>query len=402
MLLTAAWLLSLSAQALSEARQFVTVRRSGTIWIMPPLGSDWQKLRTANFDEGSLLRLDPGSSIELKQTGRTLSAAETEARLRIAEPMIVRLDRHIFKELRFKDYVVDGLWNEGASQEKEATGHPLLSFGAAFVRHLLSIETAQELPKLKADPQKENLESARKISNLALLSPGQDSLHFISDRTAQIPLYWESPNDHLRFKIFLWPAGDIKREPLATVQGHRYLLTIREPGSYRLQISSVDYHYRSEVLRLNVDRPLAFIPAEDPLSRELTKAGIRQSPTLQIQYPPQDLEIAATASKAETLFIWTDRDGLRAGDQYRLVVQGENGKEYVKPATQETFVKLRLPPGTWHYFVMKQNRVTRDAPVASASRQLRVLDRTLAIQWRRLGRKAHELKRDETVLLNLR
>ena len=123
---------------------------------------------------------------------------------------------------------------------------------------------------------------------------------------------------------------------------------------------------------------------------------------MQITYPPADVAIAATTSKAETLVIWTDQDGLRAGDQYRLVVQGGNGEEFLKLATQATFAKLRLPPGTWHYFVMKQNRVTRDAPVASASRQLRVLSRTTALEWRRLGRKAHDLNRDETVLLDLR
>lgn len=401
-LLLAAWCLALPSQAFSEARQFLAVKTQGTIWIMPPLGSDWQKLKDERFDEGSLLRLTPGASIELKQTGKDLSAAEIEARLRIAEPLIVRVDRQIFKELRYKDYVLDGLWGEGATAEKEATQQPLLSFTAAYVRHLLSIETAQELPRLKADPQKESLESAQKISNLPILSPGQDSLHFISGKSAQVPLYWESPDETQRFKIFVWPAGDIKREPTATVTGHRYLLTLRKAGAFRIQIVSVDYRYRSEVLRIMVDEPLAFIPDEDPLAKQFTQSGLTVTQALNFQYPPEALEIRSGHLKADCLFVWTDQKGLKAGDEYKLMVQSAKGKEVWKATTQETFAKLRLPPGTYHYFVMKQNRVKRDKPETSSSQRLVILDGTHSSSWRKLGRKAQDLVRDETVLMDLR
>jgi len=397
-----AGLLLLPCQAYSEVRTFVPLKSSGVIWIMPPLGSDWQRLQGTNFEEGSLLRLMPGASIELKQTGKDLSAAEVEARLRIAEALIIRVDRQIFKDLRYKDYALDGLWSEGASQEKEATSQPLLSFMAAYVRHLLSIETAQELPPLKADPVKESLESAQKINNLVVLSPGQDGLHFMHGQTAEIPIYWESPQDKLQYKIFLWPAGDIKREALSVVTGNRYLLTVRKAGSYRLQIVSVDYRFRSDVLRLNIDRPLAEIPADDPLARQHTKAGISISKALRFQYPPPDLEILASGNKIASLFIWSDRDGLRAGDQYKLIVQGEKGQEIMKVSTQQNFATLRLPPGHYHYFVVKQNRLTRTTPEASSSQQLRVLGRTTVGSWQELGRKAHELARDGTVLLESR
>ncbi len=391
-----------SRPAHGETRQFLADQVQGEIWIMPPLGSDWQRLKEDRFDEGSLLRLLPGASIELKQSGRDLSAAEIEARLRIAEPLIVRVDRHIFKQLRYKDYVLDGLWGEGASQEKAANSQPLLNFMAAYVRHLLSIETAQELPKLKADPQKESLESAQKINNLPLLSPGQDSLHFISGKSTEIPLYWESPDESLRFKIFLWPASDVKREPLATVEGHRYLLSVRKPGAYRLQISSVDYRFRSEVLRLNVDEPLAVIPDQDPLDKQFVKSGMTVTPALQFRFPPAALEIQANTHKADCLFVWTDREGLQAGDEYKLIVQSAKGKDVHKVSTQDTFAKLRLAPGMYHYFVMKQNRLKKGKPETSSSQQLQVLDKTAAGSWKKLGRKAHELVRDETVLLDLR
>lgn len=397
-----ACLLFLSGLAHGEARQFLAVQSQGMIWIMPPLGSHWHQLKEDRFDEGSLLRLMPGASIELKQSGKDLSAAEIEARLRIAEPLIVRVDRQIFKQLRYKDYVLDGLWGEGASQEKAASTQPLLNFMAAYVRHLLSIETAQELPKLKADPQKETLESAQKISNLPLLSPGQDSLHFISKKSADIPIYWESPDESMHFKIFLWPAGDVKREALATVHGHRYLLSVRKPGAYRLQISSVDYRFRSEVLRLDVDEPLAFIPDEDPLEKQFTKSGMKVSSALQFQFPPPALEIQANTHKADCLFVWTDRHGLQAGDEYKLMVQSTKGQDVLKVSTQETFARLRLAPGTYHYFVMKQNRLRRGKPETSSSQQLQVLDQSEKGSWKKLGRKAQELVRDETVLLDLR
>jgi hypothetical protein len=400
LLWAAFWLLP--QLAWGGARQFHAVHKEGEIWIMPPLGSDWQRLRAESFEEGSLLRLKPGASIELKQSGRDLSSAEVEARLRIAEPLIVRVDRHIFKELRYKDYVLDGLWAEGETQEKEASTQPILHFMGAYVRHLLSIETTQELPPLKADPQKESLESAQKISNLPLLSPGQDSLHFISEKTAEIPIYWQSPDDLKQFKIFLWPAGDIKREPLATVQGHRYLLSIRKPGVWRLQITSVDHQYRSEVLRLMVDRPLAAIPPDEPLAKQFSKAKLKVSQSMQFQYPPADLTLQTESSKADCLFIWSDRDGLRVGEEYKLYVQLEKAGKPLKIATQESFAKLRLAPGRYHYFVTKQNRLTRSPPQTSPSQQLLILDGSRASTWRKLGRRAHELVRDETVLLDLR
>lgn len=400
--LVAAWFCALPSLAFGEARQFLAVKTQGTIWIMPPLASEWHKLKEERFDEGSLLRLTPGASIELKQSGKELSAAEIEARLRIAEPLIVRVDRQIFKELRYKDYVLDGLWGEGATQEKEATQQPVLSFMAAYVRHLLSIETAQELPRLKADPQKESLESAQKISNIPFLSPGQDSLHFISGKSAQIPLYWESPDETQQFKVFVWPAGDVKREPTATVAGHRYLLTLRKAGAFRIQIVSLDYRYRSEVLRIMVDQPLAFVPDEDPLAKQFTQSGLTVTQALAFQYPPEALEIQSGNHKADCLFVWTDRQGLRAGDEYKLMVQSAKGKEVWKATTQETFAKLRLAPGTYHYFVMKQNRVKRGKPETSASQRLQILDGTQRSSWRKLGRKAQDLVRDETVLMDLR
>lgn len=400
LLWAALWLLP--QLAWGGSRQFHTVHKQGEIWIIPPLGSDWQRLRADVFEEGSLLRLKPGASIELKQSGRDLSSAEVEARLRIAEPLIVRVDRHIFKELRYKDYVLDGLWTEGATQEKEAPTQPIMHFMGAYVRHLLSIEATQELPPLKADPQKESLESAQKISNLPLLSPGQDSLHFISERAAEIPVYWQSPDDSKRYKIFLWPAGDIKREPLATVQGHRYLLSIRKPGAWRLQISSVDHQYRSEVLRLMVDRPLAAIPPDEPLAKHFSKSKLTVSQALQFHYPPADLILQTESSKADCLFIWSDRDGLRVGEEYKLHVQPENAGKVLKVATQESFARMRLAPGRYHYFVTKQSRLTRSPPQASSSQQLQVLDGSRTSAWRKLGRRAHELVRDETILLDLR
>jgi hypothetical protein len=394
------WILPQTAWA--GTRQFHAVHKQGEIWIMPPLGRDWTRLKVESFEEGSLLRLKPGASIELKQSGSDLSAAEVEARLRMAEPVIVRVDRHIFKELRYKDYVLDGLWAEGATQEKEATSQPMLHFMGAYVRHLLSIETKQELPPLKADPQQESLGSAQKISNLPLLSPGQDSLHFISEKAAEIPIYWQSPDDSQRFKIFLWPAGDIKREPLATVQGHRYLLSIRKPGAWRLQISSVDHQYRSEVLRLMVDRPLAAIPPDEPLARQFDKTGLTVTQALQFHYPPADLILQTGSSKADCLFVWSDRDGLRVGEEYKLYIQPEKAGVPLKVSTQESFAKLRLAPGRYHYFVTKQNRLTRSPPQTSPSQLLLVMDGSRPNGWRKMGRKAHELVRDETILIDLR
>lgn len=387
--------------ALAETRQFVSLQKTGVVWILPPLASDWQKLKADTFDEGSILRLEPGASIELKQTGRDLSAAEIQARLRLAEPLVARMDRHIFKQLRYKDYALDGLWSEGLSQEKEANSKPLLAFASAYVRHLLSIETAQELPKLKADPEKSTLESAEKINNLIMLAPGQDTLHFLDHKTASVPLYWQSPNDGMSFRIYLWPANDVKREALATVQGNRYMLTVREVGSYRLQVTSSDHLYRSEVIKINVDRALAEVPDDDPLDKQFTKAKLQITAALRFHYPPPEMEIMAIGSKSECLFVWEDRQGIRAGDEYKLVVQGEKSEEYLKVSTQQSFAKIRLPPGIYHYFVMKQNKATMNAPQVSPSQQLKVLDRHES-SWDRLGRKAHESLRDSTVLLELR
>ncbi len=84
------------------------------------------------------------------------------------------------------------------------------------------------------------------------------------------------------------------------------------------------------------------------------------------------------------------------------MVQSAKGKEVWKATTQESFAKLRLAPGTYHYFVMKQNRVKRGKPETSASQRLQILDGTQRSSWRKLGRKAQDLVRDETVLMDLR
>ncbi len=383
----------------ASARQFVSIKQSGLIWVMPPLASDWQKLRDNEIAEGSLLRLMPESSIELKQIGSQLTAAEIEARIRIAEPLILRLDRNIFKNLRYRDYVIDGIWNEGATDEKEATSSPLLSFAAAYVRHFLALETAQELPKLKTDPQKATIEAGEKINNLSLLSPQQDSLHFIDPKRVEIPIYWESPQDDLEFKIYLWASDNVKREALASVKGHRYLLTINQVGRYRLQISSSDYRYRSEVLRLEVDRPQAAIPNEEPLRKQFEKANIDLSTSLTIQYPPANFQIMASDLKVECLFRWLDKNGLKAGDEYKLIVQSEKNGDVFKVSTQQNFATLRLPPGKFQYFVMKQNKITSVRTIASRSQSLQVSNRTDASSWKQLGRKIHEAQHDEIVLI---
>jgi len=392
-------LFGIAAPCKAGARQFVSIKQSGLIWVMPPLSSDWQKLRENEITEGSLLRLMPESSIELQQIGSHLTAAEIEARIRIAEPLILRLDRNIFKNLRYRDYVIDGIWNEGATDEKEATSSPLLSFTSAYVRHFISLETAQELPKLKADPQKATLEAGEKINNLNLLSPQQDSLHFIDPKRVEIPLYWESPQDDLEYKIYLWSDDDVKREALATVQGHRYLLTINQVGRYRVQISSIDYRYRSEVLRLEVDRPQAAIPNEEPLRKQFEKTEIDISANLTIQYPPPDFQIMASDLRVECLFTWLDKSGLKAGDEYKLIVQSEKAVDIFKVSTQQNFATLRLPPGKFQFFVMKQNKITTSRTIASRSQSLQVTNRTDASTWKQLGRKIQEAQRDEIVLI---
>ncbi len=387
---------------LAATRQFVSLQRTGPIWIMPPLSSEWQKLKLDSFDEGSLLRLAPGASIELKQVGGHLTAGEIEARLRIAEPLILRMDRQIFKNLRYQDYALDGIWNDGSNEEKEVPVKPLLSFAAAFVRHFLSLETAQELPKLKPDPEKSALESGQKISNISILSPQQDSLHFLDRKQVEIPLYWESMGDGTSFKIYVWPANDVKREATVTIKGNRYILNLASSGRYKLQISSVDHRFRSEVLKFEVDRPLLAIPDDEPLEKQFQKAQIKVTPSLVIQYPPDHYEIMSLDHRVDCLFVWSDKQGLQGGDEYKLIVQGEQSAEFSKVTTQDHFASLRLPAGSFRYFVMKQNKITQQQSIASPSHHLQIMRGTGQSPWSSLGRKIHEATRDELILIEMR
>ncbi|MCX6130502.1 MAG: hypothetical protein NTX25_15750 [Proteobacteria bacterium] len=369
---------------------------------MQPLSGSWRPLEEKQFAEGSLLRLAHDSSIELKLMGSELSQEEASSRIRISQALIFRIDRQLFKKVQFDDYVLNGIWGEGSKEEKEITTFPLLSFSAAFVRYFLSLETEQNLPKLKVDPTKQTIEAGEEISNLEVLSPSQDSFQELDRPRISVPVIWQSPSDDLSYKIFLWPSTDVKREALATVKADHYLLTLDHPGSYRLQISSTDHRYRSPVIRIDADRPLAYKRPSEPLDEIYKKDLVQVDPNLSITYPPPHFELNSPNYKPELLVSWHDKDGLEAGELYTVVILAENFKQRREIQVTENFARFSLSEGRYRYFIKKNRPTLIKSARVSLSQDIQIIHRKLAESWSIAWLLSQKVSFDRTVLIEHR
>ena len=367
--------------AASSSRHIEVVRSKGTIWIMLPAEGTWQKLKAKIFEEGSLLRISQDSSLELKLSGAGLTSAEITARLRIHEPLIFRIDRQLFRKISYEDYALAGLWSEGAKEEKAIEVSPLLSFSSAFVRYFLSLETQEHLPKLKADLSEPSVEFGENAKSLEILSPSPDSFQELDRPRISMPIIWNSPNDELSYKIYLWPIHDVKRSPLATVKANRWQVTLDTPGSYNLQVISSDYQYRSKVIRVNVDRPLAFKVTEEPQADLFKKQDLKVDRHLQFTYPLDHFELNSLQAKPSVLFTWQDGIGLAAGEIYAFNIHGESNQDHLEIMTAMRFANINLNPGHYRYYIKKIRPTSTLSGQVSASQELRVVRRLVSAAW---------------------
>jgi hypothetical protein len=356
----------LGCNAWADTPVFKVTKKQGKIWVKGPMELSWHPLHSREVEFGTIMRIDPLSSVELAIQGDAVGLPKTK--IRINQPLITRLDDDLLRRTRLKDYPLKGLWDTGAESAKMNKDYPMLSFASAFIRSVLTLDKVPKLPDVpyKDDPQ--GVEASSSIKKIQILSPSDQGLFFLSNGNATIPLVWDAPADDMQYRIYIWDVRDTRTRPYATTDQSWYQLSVDKPGTYKIQVEDAKHRFRSDAISITVDRPMSDITSSEKNAPDRALVDI----TLISPYA-RSTQIIKRGSVAQ-FFSWDDKVTLEKDQFYRLIISKKDGKTK-RIKTKDLNAQVELEPGSYTWVVQKMSTLREKNPKSSDPRSL---DITLA------------------------
>ncbi|RZA26913.1 MAG: hypothetical protein EOP10_02050 [Proteobacteria bacterium] len=351
----------LGLNAWASSPVFKVTKKQGKIFVKGPMELAWHPLRSRDVEFGTIMRVDPLSSVELTIQGDNPDLPKTK--IRINQPLITRLDEDLVRRTGLKDYPLKGLWDTGAESAKMNKDYPMLSFASAFVRSILTLDKVPKLPDVpyKDDPQ--GVESSSDIQKIKILSPSDQGLFFLSSGSATIPLVWNAPADNMNYRIYIWDVRDARTRPYATTGESWYQISVDKVGTYKIQVEDEKHRFRSDAITITVDRPMSDITSSEKNAPDRPLVDI----TLLSPYA-RSTQIIKRGSVTQ-FFSWEDKVPLEKNQFYRLILSKKDGKTK-RIKTSELSAQVELEPGSYTWIVQKMSSLREKNPKSSDPRSL--------------------------------
>ncbi len=131
---------------LSATTSYQVVSKKGKIFVKHPMDTEWKELKTKSLQDGTLLRIDPNSRIQLEKVKEIQGKRLISRRILLNRALITRLDDDLARRMDTKDYPLRDIWDTGSESKRPANESPLLSFSASFYRSIVTLNKTPELP----------------------------------------------------------------------------------------------------------------------------------------------------------------------------------------------------------------------------------------------------------------
>ncbi|MCX6131879.1 MAG: hypothetical protein NTX25_22825, partial [Proteobacteria bacterium] len=163
----------------------------------------------------------------------------------------------------------------------------------------------------------------------------------------QLPLVWVNPlEDTQDFKVYLCKYTEKMDEPVAIVHGDSYALTITEPGSYLVRVTSLDQRFASKTHMVHILEETPDIMLAPRIDKNEHK----------LVFPPHNFVYQTDVLPANLMFIGSisllkRKTNMALHIAPMLGDEGKLGKENSYPLTADFAMTLTLPAGPYQWWI---------------------------------------------------
>jgi hypothetical protein len=161
-------------------------------------------------------------------------------------------------------------------------------------------------------------------------------------------LHLETSLKDTQYKIYLWEDSSERQKPVATAPGHSYTIKVPKPGSYFLQIESIDGQVKSAPRRFFVD---AMSHSTKSVVSEIMQKNIA---SVSLLFPEDNHLIATGDEMIPVRFSWRYRTRLYS--DWALFITSDSGKVIKIPVSNKMSVIVDLIPGSYKWIIERDRR----------------------------------------------
>jgi hypothetical protein len=347
-----------------QAADFRVVKRKGRVQVLELGSVEWEPLRSKTLRHGALIAVGDGASLELTHL---VSGTKQKERMRIEQPMILRLDEGLLRDFRYRDYAIDRLFVGSKSETTAVKQKPVLTLRDALQRFMIRY-LGTDIPQgRQVDPETPAMSAGKTLIPIDLYAPVDQSVFFLEQGQSEITLRWLPLPGNSTYKVYSWLNGENRSDPLYETQENSGTIRFQKPGQYRIMVSNADGTARSSTLSIQVLVPRVASEARESF---LKSALRRDKMGLIPRVPAPQTEIfQGKNSPALVSFAWSDDQPLGLDELYILQLKEEKGQLF-RVKSQSLWVQTELPVGRYRWHVSRENRLTGEVSKDTGARWL--------------------------------
>jgi hypothetical protein len=297
---------------------------------------------------GSLIQVGEKSKIKYsfripKKTGW----AGEDGIIEILEPMNFILDFEVLRKVKLSNLFVTRIpVNQDFEYKKDIEDY-FPSIRNAWDRLALFVSrdesTKDYVDDLYKRAKEEPLKVGVKAGKINLLYPGHGDSEFVKQYPTEFEIIWDAPRKYSGpFDVYIWKSKEARPSPIGRTSGNKYVASASQPGSYFVQVGTVDNRAWSKAKIFHLSEPMK-IPKNDwgPF-------------VLDAISPPEGLISVATKRRQVIEFKWDYQRHLNIESLHlHLKKAGQKKPTVVELDASSLSVKRFLSPGryTWNFVV---------------------------------------------------
>jgi hypothetical protein len=307
--------------------------------------------------EGDLLKVDKNGKIEIVYMDRDKN--KEVSRVLVEEPYVFRLGTNEFKEFTYQEFDLSYLQPLDKNIDTSDVSSFLNDFFFSFRRTVFSPLAHSESLKRLFDGHevrgtaeghdKQEILFRNHINKINLLYPQEEMFYFLDYGFASIPILWEGviSDKAIKYRIFVWKKNEEIGESTAETLSTSYILNLKDPGSYYVQVISGDQQWRSV--------PRIFHVYEKENKNKLSKVlgkNFEKSAFFTQLAPQANIVLLRTKPSYKITFAWRmqKQDVSQFNSEYKITIMNKDGlvKEVITPEQQ---IDIELADGSYHWFL---------------------------------------------------
>lgn len=362
----------------------------GAVYVWEPWSDRWDRLSEGRtLVPGTLLQVTRGGRAHVSIpsfAGPTRQAGNSI--VKFTAPSIVRLEEGFLRKIHLSSYFVPMLKTPPVKDEDEKEGvglkpmvHTLDEAYQRFVAVLAKFDVKalmNQPPRVITAEKSGETEWVSKLRPIRIYHP-QDKSIIVADRLpTSVKVMWRPvAADAPEYDVYLWPAEEARKKPVATTSFDFYTLDVKAEGRYYIQIATRDGNFQSAAHALHIALPLTLTSTTPPLPKpgEDPSSGILRP---NLSFPVKRFAHVVSNLPATVTFQWESPQDKGVGEaRDTIVILDSLGRERMRKVTRSGTLPLAFAQAEefqW-YIERKASLGTETKTVKSETRTFRIIKR---------------------------